>query len=269
GSWMVKAVTHATDFRFALVVFALLMFLAWPIALFAIRDKPSEKGQFPDGDSEAPPQASIQPRSFGYLLRKAPFWLLLIGSFCSIGSIGAINFHMKFVFEDQGFTAQSVRDAVWSQANIIILCSSIVGRIVIGVLADRLAMKWVMFVTYFIVAATIPLLLMVAPPETPWAFSILFGFAMGADYMLIPLMAARQFGVNTLARAMAIILPANTIGQTWFPYFVSLLREHAPDYRLPLYTVFTLAMLGAAAIAVLPRRGAEDAAAMETAAKRV
>ena len=30
---------------------------------------------------------------------------------------------------------------------------------------------------------------------------------MGADYMLIPLMAAEQFGVNTLARAMAIILP--------------------------------------------------------------
>jgi hypothetical protein len=26
---------------------------------------------------------------------------------------------------------------------------------------------------------------------------------MGADYMLIPLMAAEQFGVNTLARAMA------------------------------------------------------------------
>ncbi len=28
------------------------------------------------------------------------------------------------------------------------------------------------------------------------------GFAMGADYMLIPLMAAEQFGVNSLARAI-------------------------------------------------------------------
>ena len=54
---------------------------------------------------------------------------------------------------------------------------------------------------------------------------MLFGFGMGADYMLIPLMAAEQFGVNTLARAMAVILPVNTIGQTWFPYFVSLLRD--------------------------------------------
>ena len=54
---------------------------------------------------------------------------------------------------------------------------------------------------------------------------------MGADYMLIPLMAAEQFGVNSLARAMAIILPVNTIGQTWFPYFVAMLREASRNYR--------------------------------------
>ena len=53
---------------------------------------------------------------------------------------------------------------------------------------------------------------------------------MGADYILIPLMAAEQFGVNTLARAMGIILPLNTIGQTWCPYLVSVLRQHYGNY---------------------------------------
>ena len=33
---------------------------------------------------------------------------------------------------------------------------------------------------------------------------------MGADYMMIPLMAADRFGVNSVARAMAVILPVNT-----------------------------------------------------------
>ena len=124
-------------------------------------------------------------------------------------------------------------------------------------MADKLNMKWVMFATYFLVAGTIPVLLLVTPPGTPWGFAVLFGLAMGADYMLIPLMAARQFGVNTLATAMAIILPVNTIGQTWFPQLVSVLREHSPDYHIPLYTVFTLAMIGALAIFLLPSRGAE------------
>lgn len=258
GSWLVKWITHATDFRFALTVFGLAMFLAWPIAIFLMRERPSEMGQYPDGDAAAPPQTSLTPWDFGALLRNVPFWLLLVGSFCSIGSIGAINFHMKFVFEDEGFKLQSMRDAVWSSANIVILCSSMVGRIGMGVLADRLPIKWVMFTTYFMVAASIPVLLLVTPPGTPWMFSIVFGFAMGADYMLIPLMAARKFGVNTLARAMGLILPVNLIGQTWFPYFVSLVREHSTDYRLPLLSVFALSMIGAIAICLMPKRGVED-----------
>ena len=269
GSWLVKRITQATDYHFALTVLGLAMFLAWPIALFAMKERPADLGQFPDGDSEAPAEASLQPRSFAWLLGNAPFWLLLTGSFCSIGAIGAINFHMKFVFEDQGFREQAARDAVWSSANILILCSSMLGRIGIGILADRLAMKWVMFATYFLVAASIPLLLLVAPPGAPRSFPILFGLAMGADYMLIPLMAARQFGVNTLARAMGIILPVNTIGQTWFPYFVSLVREHSGSFRLPLLCVFALAMIGALAMALLPRQGVEDAETERSAAAPV
>lgn len=260
GALLVKNITPASDpnaFHTTLFVVGLLMFLAWPVAFFVHKDKPSEMGQFADGASEPPPDVKLEPRSYAELLRSVPFWLLLIGSFCSIGSIGAVNFHMKFVFQDQGFKDQAVRDAVWSAANITILISSVVGRVFIGTMADKLNMKWVMFGTYFLVAATVPVLLLVAPPGTPWTFAILFGLAMGADYMLIPLMAARQFGVNTLARAMAIILPVNTIGQTWFPQLVSVLREHSADYRVPLYTVFALAMAGALAIFLLPSRGTE------------
>jgi len=72
--------------------------------------------------------------------------------------------------------------------------------------------------------------------------------------MLIPLMAAEQFGVNTLARAMAVILPINTIGQTWLPYFVSAIREQRQNYVAPMMAVFGIAMLGALAITVMPRQ---------------
>jgi len=115
------------------------------------------------------------------------------------------------------------------------------GRLLIGGLSDRFAKKWVMTVSYFLSAITIPLLLAVHPPAHPWLFATLFGFAMGADYMLIPLMAAEQFGVNTLPRAMAIILPANTISQTGFPVLASLLQEHFRSYTAPMYMVFAWA----------------------------
>ena len=90
-----------------------------------------------------------------------------------------------------------------------------------------------------------------------YVFAVIFGFAMGADYMLIPLMAAKQFGVNSLARAMAIILPVNTIGQTWVPQGVSYLRESFGNYTPPWAWFSVIAMIGAIAITVLPKEGAE------------
>lgn len=256
GSFLVKPLTENLGFRGALMVLAGMLFLAWPLVIWVLKDRPSDVGQFPDGDTVAPAESAVQSATFGELLSSWPFWLLLIGSFCSIGSIGAINFHMKFVFLDEGFKQGAQVDAAWRNASILILWSSIAGRLLIGGLADKFSKKTVMTVTYFLVAATIPLLLAVRPDNEfyLYAFAILFGFGMGADYMLIPLMAADQFGVNSLARAMAVILPVNTIGQTWFPYFVSIIRDTLGNYTSAMGTVLAVALLGAVSILLLPRR---------------
>ncbi len=256
GSFFVHYLTKHFGFRSALMSLGGVMLLAWPLALFFLRDRPAEVGQFPDGADQPPADIRVSPLDWGPLLHNSSFWLLLIGSVCSIGSIGAINTHMKFIFRDAGFKSQSMLNAIWTQASVMILWSSIIGRVGIGYFADVFSKKRVMTVTYFIVAITILLLLSVSPERhlSVNVFAVVFGFAMGADYMLIPLMAAEQFGVNSLARAMAIILPANTIGQTWCPYLASFLRQHFGSYAVPMGVVFAIAMLGALAIALLPRR---------------
>ncbi|HVY92713.1 MAG TPA: MFS transporter [Bryobacteraceae bacterium] len=253
SKYLVPPLTNATSFRTTLMIVGLVMVAAWPISLLILKDKPSDVGQFADGDTQPPPDVHQQSHTFAYLLGQWSFWLLLIGSLCSIGAIGAINQHMKLVFAEQGFTKQSALNAEWGTAQSCILWSSIVGRLLIGWSADKLSMKWVMTATYFIVAASIPLLLSVSPSSGTYPFSIVFGFAMGADYMLIPLMAAKQFGVNSLARAMAVILPVNTIGQTWVPLGVSFLREHFGSYAMPMNVVLGVAAVGAISILLLPR----------------
>lgn len=256
GSFFVRGMTERFGFHTGLASVGALMLLAWPLAFFILKDRPELIGQHPDGAPEPPPDVKLDPHSFGHLLHSWPFWLLLAGSICSIGSIGSINMHMKFVFRDAGYTNQSALNAAWTTASVLILWSSVVGRIAIGYFADVFSKKRVMITTYFLVALTILVLLWVSParPVSLYVFALVFGFTMGADYMLIPLMAAEQFGVNTLARAMAVILPANTIGQTWCPYLVSGLREHYGSYLMPLLIVFGIAMLGAIAIALIPAR---------------
>lgn len=261
GSFLVKPLAEAYGFQTALLVLgALVVILAWPIAFFILKDRPSDIGQHADGDALPGADVKVAPKPFGFLLSKPAFWLLLIGSMCSIGAIGSINQHMKLVFQEQGFTDQEQLNSVWRTANVLILWSSIGGRLFMGWLADRFTKKYVMTATYALVALTIPLMLLVRP-DSSWelyAFALLFGFGMGADYMLIPLMAADQFGVNSLARAMAIILPTDTIGQTWFPYVVSLLHRAWDGYDNALMVVFAMAFIGAIAIALLPKHGPDD-----------
>jgi MFS family permease len=255
GSYLVKPLTENFGYHTALVILGGMLFLSWPLVLFVLKDRPSDIGQNPDGDDVPPKEAAVVSRTFKELFASKPFWLLLLGSLCSIGSIGAVNFHMKFVFLDEGFTKGADVDGAWRTASILILWSSIAGRLSIGYFSDRFSKKWVMFATYFIVAATIPLLLKVSPADNffLYAFAIMFGFGMGADYMMIPLMAADQFGVNSLARAMAVILPVNTIGQTWFPFFVSVLRRQFGSYEGAMSVVLGIALLGALSIALLPK----------------
>lgn len=259
GSILVTEVTGAYNYKVALQVLGLCVLLAWPIALLVMRNRPSEVGQFADGADTPPEDTKVEPKSFRWLLKQPAFWLLTLGSFCSIGSIGAVNANMKFVFEDSGFKDREL-DSVWTVASVAILWSSILGRVFVGWIADRASKKLVMSATYFLVAVTIPIMLAVTPkqPEFVYVFAVLFGFGMGADYMLIPLMAAEQFGVNTLARAMGIILPTDTIGQTWFPYAIAKLRETVGSYSAALNVVFAVAFLGAIAVSLLPRKKKED-----------
>jgi MFS family permease len=254
GSFLVRYVTAGYGFRTALFVLAAVVLMVWPLAIGLLRDTPAQMGQFPDGAARPTPDAARVPLRYRHLFRRRAFWLLLMGSICSIGAIGSINMHMKFVFRDAGYTNQLALNTAWTTASVLILWSSIAGRLSIGWMADLFSKKAVMTATYFVVALTI-LLLLAVRPQQPWTlqlFAIVFGFAMGADYFLIPLMAAEEFGVNSLARAMGVLLPVNTIGQTWCPYLVAGLREHFGNYLAPMAVVFAIAMLGALAIALIP-----------------
>ncbi|MCW5964112.1 MAG: hypothetical protein KIT83_08740 [Bryobacterales bacterium] len=278
GPWLASQMPY-TD---ALKYMGFLLLVAWPIALFMLKDRPSDIGQYPDGihpDDEpvakpatasvaAGPAAAVAKAAtkvadvsmtFAELTKRSSFWLLLVGSAASIGSIAAVNFHMKFIFEYQGFVDQAARNAVWSTASMWVLWSSIIGRLLAGYLADKYPRKYVMLVTYIIVALAIPSLFLVTPGSFGFVyfFALIFGFAMGADYMLIPLMAADQFGLASLPRAMSAILPTDTIAQFWFPYLVAGLRDMlAGNYTMAMMAVFGTAFIGAIAIGLLPRHAA-------------
>jgi sugar phosphate permease len=187
--------------------------------------------------------------SIAGIFRQPAFYLLAFGSFCSIGAVGGTIQNLKLYLSlDRGFDQGSA-----AAVSSVILVGSLVGRLLMGWLADRWPKKYVMLLIYAIVAATIPLLVFGPSRSAIFAGAFLFGIGLGGDYMIIPLMAAELFGLRILGRVMGIVLTADGVGEAVMPMLVAGVRDRTGSYAGGFTLLVALAALGALAVALLPR----------------
>src|SRR5437867_3654355 len=178
----------------------LIVLIALPMAYFVREGRPVNLASAPSSSAIRPGQASI-----GAVLTTPAFYLLALGSMCSIAAVGGTNQHLKlFLSLDRGY-AQNEAARIIS----LVLGVSIAGRLLMGWLADQIRRKHVMLIIYLLVAGAIPLLLV--PPtasagSTLYLFAAIFGLGLGGEYLIIPLMAGELFGVRVLGRVMGIVL---------------------------------------------------------------
>ena len=86
--WLVTFLPY-TD---ALKISSFVMLLAWPFAIFVLRDRPEDVGQVADGEPAVMTSTPEPPaRTVTELSRQHSFWLLLVGSAASIGSIACVK----------------------------------------------------------------------------------------------------------------------------------------------------------------------------------
>jgi sugar phosphate permease len=177
------------------------------------------------------------------------FYLLALGSMCSIGAVGGIGQHLKLYLRDLNFT-QSDAARVMS----FMLFSSLAGRVIMGWLADLIRRKYVMILIYLIVASAIPLLLMPEFPGRVYIFACIFGIGLGGDYMIIPLMAGDLFGIRALGRTMGIILVADGIAESMFPVLVGKVYDLTSSYTIGFSILICVALTGALLVSFLPKK---------------
>ncbi|WP_396625457.1 MFS transporter [Luteitalea sp.] len=227
----------------AMQVLGLLMIaVAWPLA-WLVKDAPPAY-------RAAAPGSAAPTTPLGEVLRTPAFYLLLVGSMCSIGAVGGTMQNLKLYLSLDHTYGQGEIARILS----LVLAGSIIGRLLMGWLADRWARKHVMLLIYVIVAASIPLLLFAESWTMLHVFALLFGIGLGGDYMIIPLMAADLFGVQRLGRVMGFVLTADGIAEAVSPMLVAGLRDRMGTYRPGFLLLMGLAAVGAGAVALLPQK---------------
>ncbi|HEY6803003.1 MAG TPA: MFS transporter [Pyrinomonadaceae bacterium] len=224
------------------VLGVLIIVIAFPLAFF-VKESPHKA-------VANAPKTATQTAPMGWAFKSPLFYLLAIGSMCSIGAVGGANQHLKlFMSLDLHFT-----DSEAANVASLVLVSSLIGRLVMGWLADHIAKKYVMLLIYMLVAIGISLLFFAKVPGVIYLFAIIFGIGLGGDYMIIPLMAAELFGLKIMGRLMGIVLTADGVAEAVAPLVVANLRDKTGSYLIGFSILVLLALVGAVAVGLLPRK---------------
>jgi MFS family permease len=115
----------------------------------------------------------------------------------------------------------------------------------VGYVADRLTKKNTIPFFYLLIGAAVLLLGMSNASLAIWVFAVCFGFAMGADYMLIPLVAAKCFGTQSLGKILALIIMGYSLGQSGAPWLVGRIFDATHSYQLGWRLMGSAAVAGA------------------------
>ncbi len=236
-----RALNMHMNWRSSLMILGLLMIaVSFPMAWF-VQESPGS-GQEETGTDE--PKVS-----FKSILKKRSFYYLATGSMCSIGAVAGLSQNLKLYF------SMDLKYSQGEAANVLslVLGASIIGRLLMGWLADRYPKKNIMLLIYALISGSILLLYLGSSPVIIYLFAFLFGIGLGGDYMIIPLMAAELFGVKIMGRVMGLILTVDGLGEASGPILAGWLRDRSGSYAIGFTVLILLSVIGTIAVWLLPR----------------
>ncbi len=237
------------------IIGALILIVLFPVSQWITRSTPVDLDLLPDGvlPADVANEAVSSERAsmtVARAMRTRNFWLIVTGCTFTIGAIGAVTQHLILFLTGEGYSLSGA-----SRISSGLLGASLAGRVIVGYFADRYSRKNVMALFYLALSLAIPLLFAAPRHGAVWGFALLFGFAMGADYMLIPLLTADCFGLSALGKLLAVIITLYSVGQWFAPWLAGKIFDIRHSYDLAWLIMSTSAAAGAALIyAVAPER---------------
>jgi MFS family permease len=249
-NWLLRSFgwRHALE-----IVGTAILAVLFPVGIWVTRSTPADMKLYPDGaltpSSDGPgTQGSGSFRDVTAAVTDRNFWLITLGSALVIGAMNAVIQHFIFFLEGRGYNATEA-----SRFLSVLLLASLGGRVIVGHIADHFRKKNTMACFYCLLGAAIPLLYFAQHPLAAFSFAVIFGFSMGADYMLIPLVTAECFGVASLGKILALIIMAYSIGQWAGPWVAGRIFDATHSYDQSWTTMTCAALLGSALIYAISR----------------
>jgi len=199
------------------------------VALLFKRD-PAQIGQLPDGATEvAERDSNINARQFSLreIISTRQFWILSAAWFLIVFCVQIVMAHIVPHVTDLGISA-TVAASILSTVG----GASILGRIGMGGVSDRLGNKSTLIIALSLLVAALVLLQFAREAWMFYLFAILDGIAHGTFFTLISPLLAELFGLRSLGAALGVVIFGGTIGGAIGPVLAGHLFDITSSYQL-------------------------------------
>ena len=260
---------YSTDANWPLawiVLGALVLLLALPIAMIIIRDNPADMDEVPDGYSgddtsadarraaarsaAAEPETPLQTTRWRDALNSSPFWQLSGAYFvCGVTTI-IISAHYVPFATDLGVAPVTAAIAFGYMQGL-----NAVGVIVVGILSDKFSRKNLLGTIYFIRFLAYAMLVTpsfigmlwgvsIPPAIGIWGFATLAGLSWIATPPLTSSLTADIYGVRNIGTLNGLSTMSHQIGGSLSVFMAGVLYDMTGAYEIP-FAIAGLTLLGA------------------------
>ena len=238
---------QATSWRVAWLGLGIIVLSSLPLALLFLRERPEQKGLYPDGDP-APPEdgpgvnraevvGPLEAERWQDSFRTAPIWQMA-GSYFVCGTttfVMSIHF-IPFAIEDRGISGTAA-------ATIFgyMMFLNIFGALGAGILSDKLGgTKNLLAFAYAMRGIAYLMLLTVDSVLGLWIFATIAGFSWVATPVLTSSLTADVYGVKALGTISGITFMFHQFGGFGSVLLAGLLFDITGSYTLPFALVGAL-----------------------------
>jgi MFS family permease len=190
----------------------------------------------------------------GPALRTRSFWMIVIANFCFAFAATGTAIHLVAHLERVGYS-----DANATLAMSLVFGFAAIGKIVMGLLADRLTARRALAIDFAIQAVGVALIFPVAHAAAAAIFVAVYGLTVAAPLMLLPLVTAESLGLKRFGLISGLAGLAQTSGAAIGPLVSGRIFDVTQSYSTAFELYIVINFIGALAALGCKSYAAESA----------
>jgi len=220
------------------------LLLTLPLIILLVKEDPSELGLLPDGAETRIEEPLWVPSK---AIRTWAFWLSSFALFFTSSSMFGILTHQVPFSRDLGISPGAAAIAFSAVAGM-----GVVGKLSFGFLMDKFNKRLIICLCYLLQSLGILILVFTKNIFFLWLYIIIFGFAMGGNATLRPLITSWLFGISSFGTIYGAMQLFHSAGSSLGPILGGIVFDMMGSYRLAFLIFLIGTFLSSLFILILP-----------------